>query len=191
MTSRTHDMIAFASLITVASYFPPDKLSINTGVASLIGCTIGALIPDMDQATNQLWDLVPGGDSIGKIFKNLMLQHRTISHSLLGIWLLYKILEFITPRILNPNYINIGLVIVSILIGFVSHIAADMLTKDGVPLLFPLQFKIGFPPFEHLRITTGKFMEKFVIFPGVILYIVWLVTTRRDQLISLINLIRN
>lgn len=191
MTARTHDMVAFASLITIASYFPPEKLSINTLIASLIGCTIGSLIPDMDQATNRLWDLLPGGDSIGKILRNLMLQHRTISHSVLGIRLLYKILEFVIPQILNPNYINIELVITSIIIGFVSHIFSDMLTKEGVPLLFPLPFKIGFPPFESLRITTGKFLEKFVLFPGVILYIVWLITTRRDQLLTLIKLIQN
>lgn len=184
-------MIAFASLINFASYYPPDKLNINTGIASLIGCTIGSLIPDMDQATNRLWDLLPAGNFVGKILRNIMLGHRTISHSILGIWLLYKILWIITPQILNPNYININLVITGILIGFVAHIGADMLTKEGVPLLFPLPFKIGFPPFEFLRITTGKFMEKFVIFPGVILYIVWIVTTRRDQLLSLIKLIQN
>ena len=191
MTSRTHDMVAFASLLTVATYYPPDSLNINPSISCLIGCTIGALIPDMDQATNRLWDLLPAGNLFGKIFRNLMLRHRTISHSVLGIWILYKVLEFIVPRILNPNYVNLEIVIASILIGFISHIAADMLTKEGVPLLFPLPFKIGFPPFESLRIKTGKFMENFVVFPSVIIYLVWLVSTRRNELLALIKLINN
>ena len=184
-------MIGFAALITIAANFAPENLNVNTAIASLIGCTIGSLIPDMDQETNRLWDLLPGGNFVGKILKNLLLQHRTISHSFIGIYLLYKILYFVTPHILNPNYLNINLVITSIMIGFTAHIFADMLTKEGVPLLFPLPYKIGFPPFKALRVTTGKFMEKFLIFPGVIAYIIWIVTTRREQLLSLIKLIQN
>jgi membrane-bound metal-dependent hydrolase YbcI (DUF457 family) len=94
-------------------------------------------------------------------------------------------------RILNPNYLNIQIVIISVMIGFIAHICADMLTKEGVPLLFPLPFKIGFPPFKVLRITTGKFVEKFIVFPGVILYIIWFVTYHRGELVTLIKLIQS
>jgi len=191
MTSRTHDMIGFASLITVAANFPPENLNVNTAIASLIGCTIGSLIPDMDQATNRLWDLLPAGNFLGRIFRNLMLEHRTISHSILGGYILYKILSFVILHLINPNYVDIELVTISIMVGFVAHVCADMLTKEGVPLLFPLPFKIGFPPIKALRITTGKFVEKVLIFPGVIVYLIWFVAYHRVQLLSLLKLIQS
>lgn len=191
MTSRTHDMIAFASLLTVAVYNPPESHNIATTVSCLIGCTVGSLIPDLDQATNRLWDLLPVGNFVGKILRNLMLQHRTISHSLVGIFFLYQLLMWLTPKILNPSYINANLVVASIMIGVISHIAADMLTKEGVPLFFPFPFKIGFPPFEFLRITTGKFFEKAIIFPGIILYLIWFVGTYHGQLLTLVKSIQN
>lgn len=191
MTSRTHDMIAFASLLTLTTYYPPVDLSINTSIAALIGCTIGSLLPDIDQESNRLWDLLPGGNFLGKILRHLLLQHRTISHSILGVWLIYKFLWFALPKILNPNYININLVAISVMVGIVAHIAADMLTKEGVPLLFPIPIKIGIPPISQLRITTGKFAEKFIVFPSVIVYLVWFVTSHHEQLLTLLKLIKS
>ena len=191
MTARTHDLIAFASLITVAVYYPPPTLNITTTLTCLVGCVVGALIPDLDQATNRLWDLLPAGNFIGKIFRNLLLQHRTLSHSILGIYLGYLLLSFIVPRLLNPTSIDVHIVVLSLMIGLISHVAADMLTKDGVPLFFPLPFKIGIPPFKSFRITTGKFFENFIIFPGVIVYILWFIFTQKDTLLSLVKLIHS
>jgi inner membrane protein len=191
MTARTHDLIAFASLLTVASFNPPSYLNIPTVFSCLIGNIVGALLPDMDQATNRLWDLLPAGNIVGKIFKKLMLSHRTISHSILGIIIVYKILEILIPKILNPIYIHTNLVIYSILIGFISHLIADSLTKEGIPLFFPVKFKIGFPPIEFLRITTGKFLEKFIIFPSVLAYIFWLTYTKKDVFLMIAKLIKS
>src|SRR3990167_7931732 len=102
MTARTHDLIAFASLLTVASYNPPGELNISTVVTCLVGSVVGALAPDMDQATNRLWDMLPAGNLVGRLLRNLMLRHRTISHSFLGIFLFYKLLDFAVPRLLKP-----------------------------------------------------------------------------------------
>lgn len=191
MTARTHDLIAFAALLTMAATFPLEKLNVATLVASLVGNTVGALIPDMDQATNRLWDMLPGGSILGRGLKKLMLSHRTISHSLLGIFIFDKFLEAVLPMILNPAFINVQLVIRSVMIGFVSHLAADLLTKEGIPLLFPIKFNFGFPPFKFLRLTTGKFVEKFIVFPGVMVYIFWLTATKKHVLLSILKLIRS
>lgn len=189
MTARTHDIIAFASLLTIAVYSPPQQLNITTATVALVGSVIGALAPDLDQATNRLWDLLPAGNFFGEILRKIMLHHRTISHSLVGIILFFLILSFLVPIILNPSYINTDIVTFSIMIGFISHIAADMFTKDGIPLLFPLPFKIGIPPFETLRIPTGKFVEKYIIFPAVLVYIFWLATNKKEVLLALVKLI--
>jgi len=191
MTSRTHDLVAFGSLLTVAAFYPPDSLSISTVFACLIGNIIGSLAPDMDQAANTLWDLLPAGNSMGKIFRKLLLSHRTISHSLMGIFIMYNILLFLIPKILNSSYINTTFVIISFMIGFISHIAADSLTKEGIPLFFPFIFKIGIPPIQILRIKTGKFMEKYVVFPAVVIYIIWLVAVKKGVFLLLVKLIKN
>ncbi|MFH0943552.1 MAG: metal-dependent hydrolase [Candidatus Beckwithbacteria bacterium] len=187
MTARTHDMIAFAALITVAGYYPPGQLNVATAFICLIGSVVGALAPDLDQATNRLWDLLPAGNFVGKLLRNLLLQHRTISHSLFGVWIMFQLLYFILPKILNPESVNIHLVVISIMVGFISHLVADMLTKDGIPLFFPLPFKIGLPPVEWLRISTGKFMEKFVVFPATVVYLIWFISKNNGQLLQLLK----
>src|SRR3989338_8461043 len=190
MTARTHDVAAFASLLTFAAFYPPDNLNIPTLITCFIANIVGALIPDMDQATNRLWDLLPAGNIVGKILRRLMLSHRTISHSFLGIYLLYQILLYVTPVLFNENYINIGAVVWSIMIGFISHLAADSLTKEGLHLLFPIKWKIGIPPFSFLRMTTGKFMENFIVFPGILGYILWLGFNKREIFLQIIRQIK-
>lgn len=135
--------------------------------------------------------MLPAGNFVGKVFRNLMLHHRTISHSLLGIFIFYKILEFIIPKLLNPDYVNTTLVVVSLMIGYISHLIADSLTKEGVPLFFPFQFKIGIPPVKAFRITTGKFVETVIIFPGTLIYIFYMVYIRKEIFLGLIHLIRS
>lgn len=191
MTGRTHDIVSFASLLTVASIYPPTSLNLTTTIASLMGGVVGALIPDMDQATNRLYDLLPAGNFVGRILRYLMLGHRTLSHSILGVYLFYKILTLIIPIIFNPVYVDTQIIIVSIMIGIVSHIFADSLTKDGVPLFFPFKIKVGIPPIKKLRITTGKFVESAIVFPGTLIYIFYLVYTKKDVFLYLIRLIRS
>ncbi len=187
MTARTHDMFALASLVTVANYFPPPSLKLATVVACLVGCIVGSLVPDMDQATNRLWDLVPGGDFTGKIFKKFLLSHRTLSHSLLGTYLFYLLLNWLIPKVFNPQFVDPRMVIYSIMIGFVSHLLADSLTTEGLPLFFPLGFKIGFPPFASLRIKTGSWIENLIFFPGIIIYLFIFAAAYQNQLIILLK----
>jgi len=191
MTAATHDLAAFAAIITSVALFPPQSLNTTTTFVCLVSCVVGALIPDLDQATNRLWDLLPAGNFVGKIFRNLFLHHRTLSHSLLGIYLFHLLFLFILPKIFNPSTVDINLVYFSLMIGLISHIAGDMLTKDGAPLFFPFSFKIGFPPIKALRITTGKFFEKIIILPSLVVYIVWFVISKKEVFLNLVSLIRS
>lgn len=187
MTARTHDVIALSSLVTASVYFPPSELNVTTAFVCLVGSVVGSLAPDLDQASNRLWDMLPAGNYVGKILRKLFIQHRTISHSLLGTWLMYKILSFVLPKIFNPDFVQVQLVITSIMIGFISHLIADMFTKKGIPLFFPIPIKIGIPPIKKLRIKAGKFAEKFVIFPGTILYLFWFIAKNREQLLQVVK----
>lgn len=121
MTARTYDAFAFASLVTVSAYYPPSSLSLGTLFAAVVGNIVGSLIPDMDQASNRLWDLLPAGDYLGKVFRRLFLSHRTLSHSILGLFIIYNILGWLLPKLLNPLYIDSKIVFISVMIGYASQ----------------------------------------------------------------------
>ncbi len=189
MTSRTHDVFAVASLITVATYYPPPSINLITLITSSIGCIVGALLPDIDQETNRLWDLIPAGHLIGDVLGKLFLAHRTLSHSVLGVFIVYKLLGLLLPKLFNSTFINVQILFASIMIGYLSHLLADALTEEGLPLFFPIKWKIGFPPIKPWRIKTGGWFEKFVVFPSVIAYIVWFVSVNQDKIFNNIKLI--
>ena len=48
-------------------------------------------------------------------------------------------------------------------LGAAAHIAGDCLTKEGCPLLWPLRVRVSV-----LRLTTGGWVERFVVGPGLV-----------------------
>jgi len=189
MTSRTHDIFAFASLMTAAVYFPPSILNLPTAIVSLIANIVGSLLPDIDQGSNKLWDLLPAGNFLGRIFKNFFFAHRTLSHSLLGAFLIIKAVFFVLPKLLNPNFISPQTVGNAIVIGYLSHLVLDSLTEEGLPLLFPLKIKFGFPPIASWRIKTGKWFEKLIVFPVIVAYIFWFAFKNQNPLVQILKMI--
>lgn len=191
MTSKTHNVVAFACLLSATLYYPPHALNFLTLFSSVVGNIIGALSPDLDQASNRLWDLLPGGDYMGRIFRPFFLGHRSLSHSLLGTFIYFQILVWVLPRILNPAYLDVKIVLVSMMIGYISHLLSDSITEEGLPLFFPLQWKFGFPPIREWRMKTGKWFENLVVFPGVVVYVLWLVVTYRENLVAVLRLVQS
>ena len=189
MTARTHDAFAFASLVSVAAYYPPESLNLFTLFAAIIGNNIGALMPDMDSAGNRLWDLLPAGDVLGKVFRRIFYKHRTLSHSFLGVFLIYQLLAWVLPKFLNPSFIDPHIVLISIMIGYLSHLLADSMTKEGLPLLFPFKIDFGIPPIEGLRITTGKWLERYIVYPSVWIYLIFFIYYNQDRLADVIKLV--
>ena len=61
-------------------------------------------------------------------------------------------------------------------LGMLAHIAGDMCTHDGCPLLYPLsRHEFGLLP-QPVRITTNKLAEHWVVSPLLIAslaYFVW------------------
>jgi membrane-bound metal-dependent hydrolase YbcI (DUF457 family) len=56
------------------------------------------------------------------------------------------------------------------MIGMLSHLVMDTLTKEGVPWFLPIPIKLGFPPKKAWRITTGKWVETWVVFPLLLVF---------------------
>lgn len=186
MVARTHGIVAFACLITTAVYYPPEEVGVATVVIALIANTIGSMLPDIDQATNKLWDMLPLGDSVGKFMTKIFPAHRTLSHSFLGIVLFDQLTYWLFPKILNGLYINPWLVSLSLMIGYISHLLADSITEEGLPLLYPLKIKFGLPPVKSWRIKTGQWFEKYIVTPGVMIYIIIFASSQWSTLYRLL-----
>lgn len=175
MTGRTHDLAAFTALSFVVATQPiPQDITIPTVVVALSANFIGGLAPDIDQSTAQLWGRIRGGSVWGKLFAPLFGGHRFISHSILGIFLFGYAVKFFLEAISSILIVNMDIVWWAFMIGFISHLIVDTITRDGVPWLFPIPIRFGFPPFRFLRIKTGGLLEKSLIFPGLIITNIWI-----------------
>lgn len=191
MTGKTHNAIAFASLVTAAAFFPPEDLNLFTLAGSMVAVSIGALFPDMDQAGNDLWNLLPASNKLGSILRRIFYKHRTLTHSIVGVYLTYRFLDWLLPKFLNSAYINPETIMWSFIVGYLSHLLSDSVTEEGVPLLFPINLNFGIPPIKAFRIKTGHWFENFVIFPGVWVYLIWFIHDKREIFVKIIKLIRS
>ena len=190
MTGRTHDLAAFTGLVIAFVYAPAiPAMSLETVVIALGANFIGGLFPDIDQPTSDFWDNFRLGPFVAKIIVPALGGHRHISHSFFGLVIIGLgssfLLDWILPFILLN--INAEVVWISFMIGVVSHIVTDLTTKAGVPLLWPFDWKFGIPPMKSLRIVTGKFVEKWVIFPALLFVTGYLLFQHQDKVLLFIH----
>lgn len=175
MTGRTHDLASFTALSYVVATQPlPQELTLATGIVAVSANFIGGLAPDIDQSTAELWGRIRGGSILGKLLSPLFGGHRFISHSILGIFLFGFFTKWVLQLTSSVLIVNNDIVWWAFMIGFVSHLIMDTITRDGVPWLFPIPIRFGFPPFRFLRIKTGGLIEKSFIFPGLIISNIWI-----------------
>lgn len=188
MTARTHDLAAITALALAALAMPVQTVSLSTVLVGVLANQIGGIVPDIDQPTAPFWRNLPIGRLFGKAFDMLIGGHRFLSHSLLGL-ALFGLLANLLLRFLHPimPHVDIQLVWYAFLVGVLSHLVMDTLTKEGVPWLLPIPVKFGIPPLKSLRITTGKHVETLLVFPALILVDIWLFASHYDQLLAFIK----
>lgn len=174
MTGRTHDLAAFTAASIIIFFEPLHHISLGTLMVALGANLVGGLAPDIDQPTAKLWHDIPTGTIWGKIISPLFGGHRFISHSLIGMALFGYGFKYLLYLARNTIVVDQNIVWWSFMIGFFSHLVMDTITREGVPWLFPFPFKFGFPPVKTLRIKTGGFFENLLIFPGLILFNVYI-----------------
>lgn len=168
MTGRTHDLAAFTAINYIIVTTPLLHMSLGTAFVAFSANLIGGLTPDIDQPTADLWHKLPGGTIYSRLITPFLGGHRYISHSILGIvlfgWLAKTLLQLSSHTLI----VDANIVWWAFMIAYISHLVMDTFTHEGVPWLFPIPIKFGIPPFAFLRIKTGGFIEKYVIFPGLL-----------------------
>ncbi|GHO86587.1 metal-dependent hydrolase [Dictyobacter formicarum] len=187
MQGRSHLLVGLAAGVVIDSLFhlsgPPLtgahdvslNLLIDKGVY-YFAVGLGALLPDIDNARSTL------GQKLGVISKGIqkLAGHRTFFHSLMGLAfgsLLAIGLERVVSYLLELRGYQFPAQFVSsshvfffgVLFGCIFHIAADALTLGGVPLLWPLKQRFGFPPDSHWRFRTGSWPEFVIVWVIMIL----------------------
>jgi len=196
MTYKTHVSTGLTFSAAIFLLFYQIQLSPILIVSLVVSTVIGSSAPDLDTPTGELWDKIPAGSVLSRVVNPVFIGgHRHLSHSFIGMGVLsllyFGVLKLLFLHPLFGN-VDLGFVYLAFLIGYSSHLFADLFTEMGVPLLFPLPYHFGIPPdpLGRIRIKTGHWFENLIIYPSVniILLIIIFVYIRNHGLIqSLIN----
>lgn len=166
MLGRTHQLIGLTAAAGLVVWGLPAHYSPATLGAIFLAAHFGSLLPDTDSAAADIWEQIPLGGVVGRVADKI-LTHRSLTHSFLGVVLVAVLVR--TLLNLAPAYWGLETITVwtAFMIGYISHLVADMLTVQGIPLFWPTKTTYGFPPrpIEELRIITGGWFENLVLFP--------------------------
>ena len=113
---------------------------------------LAALLPDLDEPTSTLGALLP------RWWHRLTPGHRRSTHSLLAVALVGGAVRLALGA-LGVNGFPLELAIAVVVVGMLSHLAADAITDHGVPLLWPWHQHFGVKLFR-----TGSPLEHVVVF---------------------------
>ena len=190
MKARTHDAAAVVGLIGVTAIVAPQlpQLTLATVAVALLANQLGGIAPDIDQPTAPFWRNLPIGGVVGRMIAKMLGGHRFLTHSIIGVllvgWILHLLLTVLHPII--PS-VQIDIVWWAFMIGMVSHLIMDSFTKEGVPWLLPVPVKFGIPPVKRLRVTTGKWVEEWIVFPLVVVLGLLLLFVSYQQLYDIVR----
>lgn len=160
MMGRTHWVIGGASWLGgMVAANTGGNLPLNPTVIAggFVIASIAALLPDIDTKNSLASKMLgPVTGIISWVVRKTFGGHRKITHSLIGAGIM-GLAVFGTSQALHIQ----PWVGAAVMIGWLSHVIVDMITREGCPLLWPFsKVKYGL----HF-VTTGKRAEKLLIHP--------------------------
>ncbi|ELK48709.1 metal-dependent hydrolase [Halobacillus sp. ACCC02827] len=200
MMARGHQVVGFTFGVGALTLLPSFELVSERPFQTIlyfVFVLFGSLLPDIDTPTSTLGSKFWRGlmtvftlaflcylfapqyldtyrDEL-KIFVMLLLPilimirgHRKMTHSILFVSLL-ALYGYILEQTLNIPWFYLG----GLMIGVVSHLFGDYITKQGIPLGYPISKK-----YVQFLFTfkTGSSTEKVLIY-GLVLWNVWFLTS--------------
>lgn len=190
MTGRTHDLGAFSALVIAMVFLPQlPTMSLVTAFVAFGANFMGGLFPDLDQTTSDFWDNFRFGPVVAKIICTFLGGHRNISHSLLGFAIIGVGSRFLLQLVFSFILVDINVNIVwwSFMLGVISHYVLDMVTREGLPLLWPLNHKFGIPPIKRLRMPAGGPLEHFIVFPALLVMDAYLMYMNQEKILYFLH----
>ncbi|UNH31969.1 metal-dependent hydrolase [Moellerella wisconsensis] len=151
MTAEGHLLFSVASLVLAHKLEITPEFTQGDWLHMLPGVLLGALLPDIDHPSS----------IIGRLFRVISVPifklcgHRGFTHSFIawGLLILFCYTGIPAEWVLPNDLLQ------AFLLGYFSHLIADMLTPAGVPLLWPLPRRFRLP---ILRGKTNKKAERFI-----------------------------
>ena len=163
MIGKTHLIIGTAvGLALVANSHPPAPALVVTAAA------IGALLPDLDSHGSLI---ARKTGPFGWLYPYFV-SHRGITHSAVAL-----VMVLLGVALLHRDYPGSEMAGFALWCGYLSHLTADMVTKAGIPLLWPSERKFRLLP-RRLAIVTGGKRESLVSLAVLVLafYLVYVYT---------------
>lgn len=159
MTGKSHLLFGIGSFLLVGAA-NPEAFNLAEWVQYSPLALIGALLPDLDHANS----LLKRNKIIWLFSLPLTLfGHRTWSHSLLMLALLWQLNHWVPPNLHYGLY--------AFIIGYASHILGDFMTPRGVPIFYPIKTNFSSP----ITFKTGTFIEyPIAAMPTVLFLIIFL-----------------
>lgn len=150
MQGRTHALMGAAAGLTLAL---TTHATLDLALVAATAGIIGGLLPDIDHPNSTICNRLP----LIRIF-TFWLPHRTLTHSAIAIIVLsVGYTAFVTRTASLPiGYTG------AIIFGYALHVLADMMTRTGVPLLYPFSGQRQYLLPRGFRLTTGGVVESII-----------------------------
>ena len=156
------NMILYINGVTSINYYLALIITLQAG-------KYGALFPDVDHS----WESVKEKTAVNMVINKLIHltggKHRSWQTHSWDIWLVSTIVGLMIPQLdtINMSVVNkeaFRILWIGFSMGWMSHLASDMLTGEGVRLVCWRSNKIRFVPKKIFKFTfsTGKEWEAFV-----------------------------
>lgn len=152
MKGTTHIFGGLAAAIIWQKY---TKTTIQEPIFFYSAALMGSVIPDICHPKSLIGRRLP---ILSRTFSKIF-GHRSLSHSLLFMFLLYILIQQIT-------FYGMPSIKSGILIGVGSHIFLDSMTAQGVKLFYPLKLTVRLP----LYIRTGSLIGENLISLSLVLF---------------------
>ncbi len=151
MTAEGHLIFSVACAIFAKNAGITPELAHGDWWHIIPGALLTALLPDIDHPGSVIgqrlkWFSVPVARTFG---------HRGFTHSLLAV---IAAMLLIRAKAFHPGFIPAD-VFHAMLIGYLSHLLADMLTPAGIPLFWPCRWRFRIP---LLNSQKGNQLERLL-----------------------------
>lgn len=149
MQGQTHALLGVAGAVALHAYHPYLPHSPLAVVVALGAASLGGLLPDIDADESLLRRKLNTARSqgcVGWLVSKLMPSHRGVTHSGLAV-LACALVAWRWPV---PW-------VWALCAGYVCHLLADMLTRGGVPVLWPMRWRVTLLP-----LATGGVGEQAI-----------------------------
>ena len=175
LTKKVHTTVGICTGIIVSFLLYNNGLSKDVANFAILtsGSLLGSIIPDIDNRRSYI------GQKAKAISKTINKYggHRGITHSILGLAILILFLLGIGSFTQLIEYVYFKYLCYGIAIGYISHLAFDIITIGGIPLFYPVKKR-----FRLFKLRSDKYQNLISIFCAIVTMLILLYMNYQNKL---------